>query len=561
MKPKLKKILIFGVILSLLLVGGGYAGYRGYKSLRQKRLVRQAREYIAKPDPKSALLVLRRALRYNANDIEAARMMADLVEGSRSPAALMWRSRVVDLNPRSTEDRLALARTALRARDLTVATNALEKVNEAGKKTAAYHDVAGNVAAAANQLAQAEAHFLEAVRIEPHNPFMQLNLSVLRIHWTNAGAMTEARSSLKQLSINATNAALRCQALRELIGDSMRQKQFEPALAMSRQLLQETNSLFRDRLLRLEVLRGARNPEYKSELQTTQREAGTEPGKIYELGMWQIGNTSPSETLAWLNTLPASTRTNQPVPLLVADCYSMQRDWKGLHSFIEPQNWAELEFIRHAFKARALRELGLAGGAKGEWELALKEANAQKSSMVMLLRLAAAWNWQSEGEELLWSIVNRYPDEKWAFGTLNQVLYVGGRTRSLMNLYSLQLKRTPADLGMKNNLAMTALLLDAKEMKPHELALEIYQKAPTNSAFVSTYAFSLLMQDKNAEALKVMESLTPKELEDPAVAGYYGLILKANGNKSKAGAYLGWASKAPMLPEERKLMEQARAGL
>jgi Flp pilus assembly protein TadD len=181
--------------------------------------------------------------------------------------------------------------------------------------------------------------------------------------------------------------------------------------------------------------------------------------------------------------------------------------------------------------------------------------------MVMLLRLAAVWNWRTEGEELLWAIYNRYPDEKWAFAALNQTLYVGGRTRPLMNLYSQQLKRAPSDLGMKNNLAMTALLLDAKEMKPYELAQEIHQKNPTNSTFVSTFAFSLLSQGKNAEALKVMETLPAKELEDPSIAGYYGLILKANGNKSKAAAYLGWATKAAMLPEERKLMDQARAGL
>jgi Flp pilus assembly protein TadD len=560
MKTKLRKILLFSVILSLLL-GGGYVGYRGYKSVRQAKLIKQARVHLAKPDARKALLVLRRALRYNSKDIEACRMMAELVEASRSPAALMWRSRVVDLNPRSMDDRLALARTALAVRDYGTATNALGGVDAAGKKTAAYHNVAGTVAAAANQPVQAEAHFLEAARLEPQNPFTQLNLSVVRLHGTNAPALAEARHTLKTISTNPTNSALRCQALRELAGDSMRHREFQSALALSQQLLQETNSVFRDRILRLEVLRETRNPEYKSTLQAFQREAAGESGKIFELGMWQMANTSPTETLGWLRTLPASAQTNQPVPILMSECYTILRDWKGLHGFIEPQNWAELEFIRHAFKSRALRELDLAGGAKGEWELALKGAEAQKSSgsLVMLLRLAAAWNWRAEGEELLWTIYNRYPDEKWVFGALNQALFVAGRTRPLMMLYSQQLKRSPSDLGIKNNLAMIALLLDAQELKPHDMAREIYQKMPTNSTYVSTYAFSLHMQAKTAEALKVIETLPPKDLEEPSLAGYYGLILKANGNKGKADAYLGWASKAEMLPEERKLIEQARA--
>ena len=58
-----------------------------------------------------------------------------------------------------------------------------------------------------------------------------------------------------------------------------------------------------------------------------------------------------------------------------------------------------------------------------------------------------------------------------------------------------------------NNLAVTAMLLEAWERKPHELAREVYQKGPTNSAFVSTYAYSLLVQQKAGEALKIIEEL------------------------------------------------------
>ena len=216
--------------------------------------------------------------------------------------------------------------------------------------------------------------------------------------------------------------------------------------------------------------------------------------------------------------------------------------------------------MRHAFKARAFRGRELNAGAKSEWELALKSANDHQG-LSTLLRLAASWAWESEGEELLWSIINRYPDDKVAFQVLNRTLFLNGRTRPLMMLYTQQLKRSPSDLALKNNLAMTALLLDAKEMKPYDLAREAYQKAPTNSSFASTFAFSLYLQGKYSEALKVMQTLKPKDLEDPSNAGYYGLILKATGDKLGASAYLGWASRALMLPEEKKLFDQARAGL
>jgi tetratricopeptide (TPR) repeat protein len=554
----MRKTLLVVLILGIVALGGGYVGYRGYLSARQAHLIKQAQHYLAQPDVKKALLCLQRVLRSNPRNVEACRLMAELSEAGRSPGALVWRSRVVELNPRSLDDRLALAQSAMMFRDYALATNALAGVDATGRKTAAYHNISGEVASTVGQLAQAEADFLEAARLEPANPVPQLNLAVVRLHGTNASALAEARAALTQISLSSP--ALRCPALRELVGDSMRFRQTNAAMQLSGELVQQTNSAFSDQILRLDVLKGSQNAGFKPAVAALQREAGTNTAKIYELSMWQMTRIGPAETLAWLRSLPMSYQTNQPVALLTAQCQTTLGDWRGLQNSLKQQNWAELEFTRHALLARALREQGLTDSAKGEWNLALKAANGQKQSLIMLLRLAAAWNWQSEGEDLLWTIVNQYPDEKWAFVALNQALNANGSTRSMMMLYSQELKRSPANLAIKNNLAMTALLLDAQELKPHELAREVYQQAPTNAAFISTYAFSLHMQKKDAEALKVIEQLKPQELQDPSIAGYYGLILQATGSKAKARTCLDLAFKGPMLPEERKLFERARAG-
>ena len=122
MNTKTRRILLIVPILGVLLLGGGYVGYRAYKSARQARLITQARNYLAKPEERKALLCLQRALRYNAKDVEACRLMAELTERARSPGALIWRSRVVELNSHSLDDRLALAQTAMLFRDYASAT-------------------------------------------------------------------------------------------------------------------------------------------------------------------------------------------------------------------------------------------------------------------------------------------------------------------------------------------------------------------------------------------------------------------------------------------------------
>jgi len=557
MKTKLNRILLILIASGLLLSGGGYVGYRAYVSARQARLIRQARAYLDKAKERKAVLCLQRALRHNPNDLQACRLMATVEERSSSPAALLMRSHVVDLNPHSLEDRLALAQTAMMFHDYARAANALEGVDAAGKKTSSYHNIAGAVASSVHQLPQAEAHFREAARLEPTNPAPQLNLAVVCLHSTNAQAAAEARATLTRIS--ASEPSLRCQALRELLLDAVGSRQTNAALALSKELVRQTNSTFGDHLMRLDVLKAIQSPEFSPALAACRREAGTNTAKVYELSKWQMTRTGPAETLAWLRTLPSNLQTNQTVALQEAECQAALQDWKGLQASLDNQRWAGLEFMRYAFRARALRGQDLSGAANAEWQLALKAANDHKQALVTLLQLAEQWKWQSEAEELLWAIVNRYPGDRPAFEALCNLLMVGGRTRPLMMLLSQELKRTPSDLMVKNNLAMTALLLEAAELKPHDLAREVYELAPAK--YAGTYAFSLYLQGKNAEALKVMQRLTPAELEKPSMAGYYGLILKAAGDRARASAYLEWASKAQLLPEEKKLFDRAKAGM
>jgi Flp pilus assembly protein TadD len=562
MKIKPRRILVWGLIAVLLISVGGFLAYRGYKSARQTKLINQAKKYLASSNDRKALLCLQRALRYNSKDIRACRLISDLCERGRSPAAVYWRGQVVELSPRSVDDRLALAQTALVFREFGVATNALAGIPQSDRNTTAFHNISGAIAVAANQLHDAEAHFIEASRLSPSDPAPQLNLAVLRLHGSNDAALVEARVALQRFITSPTNSALRCQAFRELIVDSVRFRQTNTALALSKELLQDTNSVFADRLLRLNILRSIQSPDFKPALSEFQREAAGNPAKIYEMATWQMGVMgAPAEALDWLYSCPAELHTNQVLTRVAADCYSLMQNWTGLVSFVETQNWHELEFVRHALKTRGLRGQGLTGAAKAEWELTLKATSYQKTPLLMLLRMVAQWKWDSEAEETLWAIVNRYPEEKWAQEALGQVLYANGRTRPLMSLFNQQVKRSPTDLAAKNNLAMTALLLEAQEFKPHDLAREVYQQAPTNSSYISTYAFSLYLQNKYADALKVIQQLKPGELEKPTISGYYALILKATGDPVKAKSYFAYASKVPRLPEEQRLFERAQAGV
>jgi hypothetical protein len=556
---RLFRLLLACLAVGLCLAAGGYAGLRAYRSVRQARFLKQARQYLAQSETKKAFFCAQRALRADPHDVDALRLLAELDETTRSPGALLARSRVVELRPRSVEDRLALVRTALLLRDYTAATNALDGVANPDRSSAAYHTLAGALASNLNQPLQAEAHFLEAARIEPQNPLAELNLAVLRLHSGRSNEIDQARASLIRLSENSTNSVVRCQALRERTIAATRAHQSDPALRLCHQLLEQTNSVFRDQLLRLDILRETPSPEFNAALSSAQRAAAGDSARIYELATWQTAAMGPRETLAWLQTLPRAIQTNQPTALLLAECQCLLADWAALQAVLTSQRWQDLEFMRHAFLARALRGLALADSSRGEWEQAIKASGRQKACLVMLLRLAAQWSWVAEQQAALWTLLNEYPGEEWAYRSLAQGFFLTGQTRSLMMLYSQRVNRAPSDLSAKNNLAMTALLLDAREFQPHKLARDLYAMAPTNATFASTYAFSLNLQKRSPEALVILQRLNSEELERPAISAYYGLVLQASGNPGKAKKYLELGLKAPLLPEERKLVERARA--
>ncbi len=196
--------------------------------------------------------------------------------------------------------------------------------------------------------------------------------------------------------------------------DALRFKDNTTALALSRELAQPTNAFFSDKMVRLDVLRDTKNAGLDAAIGQFEHEAADNPAKISQMAGWLMSRTTPAAALTWLHSLPKASQTNQPAALIIGQCQITEQDWAGLQSSLTNQNWAELEFIRHAYLARSLRGQKLDGASKAEWDLAVKYANPQKSYLIQLFQLAAGWNWVDEAEEILWTIVNRYPDEGWA---------------------------------------------------------------------------------------------------------------------------------------------------
>lgn len=549
----MRKLIIILVVFTAVGIALAFGGRKAYRSWKTQRAVASAREALGKSDYKHAEIWLRKAVLADQSNIEAVRMMGELTELSQSPAALFWRQRLVNLEPFSATNRLLLARVAIALKDFSAARSALDGVTESGKLLADFYKLSAALAISTGNLPMAEEHLRRLLANDPTNAALQFSFATILLQRTDRG---QSAAGLQMLENLRKNPSVRAETLRHLATHAIRQTNYSSAEPLVEELLQAPDSTFEDRLLHLDLLSKSKSPRILPTLRAYQQATTTNVFQIVKLSRWIAQTRNSTEALTWLQSLPLAIMTNLPVAVVVSEALAGSKNWSGLKEQTESQNWGDLDYYRLSFLAKALREQNLATASKTAWSKALKASENRLDRLQMLQRFASRWKWLNELEEVLWQIVNRFPSETQASENLSALLYLTGKTRTLLELFDYELKKKPESLEAMNNFAYVAMLLSPDDERPRRLARTVYEKDPKHPPFAATYAYSLHLQQKTAEALEAMEKLTPEQLENPSIASHYALILVHSGNNQKAKKYITLSAKARLLPEERLLLQK-----
>jgi predicted Zn-dependent protease len=548
-----RELILIGILVG---IGAGvWIGRPVYRGWKERRALKQAQEFFAGKDYRNATLAARQALAANPSSLEASRLMANITETLRSPEALKWRQRVVDLQPQNFTNRLQLARTAILQGGYPRAAQALRDVATTNQNNTAFHQMAAMVAIGLNNIGLAEQHLSEAARLDPGNKLLQLNRAIIHLQAKDQALVDGALQTLQQLY---DDPVYRKDALRHLALAASRNKDFTKAQAFTQELQADPKATLEDRLLHLTLLKEGGSTNFGAYLAEMEGSLAKSPEQVNALTAWLLSNKMADEAARWLESLPDEARSQRSVALALADVFATQKDWAGLQTLLQDANWGALDFVRLALLSRAAREERQEIASQASWRAAVKAASENAKPLAALASMAQAWGWEREREELLWLLVQRFPGERWVMQALNQMYVAAGNTRGLHKLYSTQMSFDANDLVAKNNLAALSLLLNLQPARAHELAREVYSRVPSNAVFASTYAYSLHVQGKTKEGLKAMEDLSPPQLERPNIAAYYGVLLAADGEANKAKKYLDLAGKEQLLPEEKAMIEQAR---
>jgi hypothetical protein len=287
-----------------------------------------------------------------------------------------------------------------------------------------------------------------------------------------------------------------------------------------------------------------------------QQLAATNAPAAAQVAMWMQASGLATNAVQWLSELPKNLRGQPAVQLALAAASETTRDWPALRQFCAGGSWSEFDFMRLAFLSHAWAQLGETGVARVNWHAAVDAAGGRFGALASLLELTARWRLADERQELFWTLLQKFPRERWISVALEEQCYRTGDTAGLRRIYRQLTTAFPNSVEFNNNLAYTSLLLRTNLAEAETLAARLYAQMPDNPTVASTHAFALHLQGRDAEGLAVMQKLNRTTLEQPALALHFGVLLAATGDSAGAQRCFALARGGPgLLPEENRLLD------
>jgi Tetratricopeptide repeat len=549
------------ILLGALLID---YGSKLYQNRRENGLVDRATALLEQGEFSKAAQMARELLMRHPDSFPALSILADTAERQNLEEAVLWRERIARLRPMDLESQLNFASAALRFGKLDVAREALARVSHKDRDSAAFHVVTGWLARAEGNFAEQEAQFAVAVKKEPNNDLYQFNLAALQIRSKDAEKSNNARITLEQLS---KIVRYRTGTLRALLNDAVDRNDLASADNLAQQLQMSPDVTFGDYLLCLNFYRKLDQKKFRQLLERVKPFAARNAADVAALIDWMNQNGLAADVVEWIDKSPPAQLSSPPVSAGVADAYATVKNWSRLKHFTGRGSWGDADYLRLAFQAIAVQHLrsGSSRSATSEfskfWQSANELSKNDSQRQITLARLATKWQMESQAEQLWLVIEKNSAMRREALDNLRRIYRGRSDTTKLYEVLQRLHEISPDEAPITADLARLGLNLEQNVEHSDQLAKEAYDRAPNDVNCAVTYAFSLYRLGRNAEALGIIQNLSPEQLHDPHAAVYAALVLINAGQIDAAKRYIGVAENGAIYPEEKKLLDEAKATL
>lgn len=493
--------------------------------------------------------------RLHPTDAEARRRLAGFYERvGQFEAVAIWKE-AVELDPGSLHGHLGLARAAIRFADRETAHAALERFPKGEDRPPEYYRLRAALALLERDPRAREESLAELARLEPEDERVRLNLAALQLadpHGPKAGA---ARAALLAL---ARRDKVRMRAVTELLSDVARRW---PGPAPEREAalraLATTLTPPRGPLLAL--------PSQVDHIERLVRYAMEQPEPeaedVISLANWMSLNGQTEIALEWIDTLPPRLREHALLRTAEAEFAIRVRDWERLRRLLLVGIWGPVpsEAVEQAFRARGDTAGRSASGIRPGWTAALEAAKSSPAGLRALLRLAELWEWPAEHRQVLLTICRTMPRENWAWRQLISLALARGDSEQLWQVYNEWRQAVPGEPGVQTESAIMGHLLGWRRTAGVAETAEYVRQQPNNPGASVAHALALWRAGRVTEAAAMVDALPRDALDEPRYALACGLVLAEAGQAAGSEELLGRLANHPWLPEERTLLNAARA--
>ena len=228
----------------------------------------------------------------------------------------------------------------------------------------------------------------------------------------------------------------------------------------------------------------------------------------------------------------------------------------GIAGIRYPDEKALTDLVQVAFEAAKLDREGNAGAADAAWSRALAAAQNRSDRLEILGRMALKSGPARHAEAALWRLSTEENCPRWAIDTLWAVALRHGSAADRYKASKLMVKADPKNAQARRNSIVLALLTGQETDAPKRQAEAFYQANVGDPDAVVAYGLSLYLQNRADEAVKLTTALSPEQLREPHAALYHGIFLASGETPARALDYLRIGARAPILPEERTLLEK-----
>lgn len=488
----------------------------------------------------------------NPNHPHALRQMAHFSSLFLDKSEVFWWKRWHERFPDDSEIRLGYAEVLIRNGFFNDAKTVLDTTLPSTGQESKYHNLLTGYYLGIGDLQQAERFTRRSLDASPDSADLKLNLLNILLRKGNPDQMEEINRLMADIAAIPERLP---DVWRVMLSYALSQSDHESAIALAQNLAQRDNATWREVAAYLKLIIYHRPESAPSELFVHTNP----PLSLFEEVARSLIQAGQADLLLeWCSVLDTKSPLQGELSyrILIAEATASVSKWDELEALIANADWGVLNYYRHALLSRMHHHRGNATQSGKHWQDAVSQIQSSLQAARNLIQATDNWPaFESRQIALLEDMLQQSVHTEWAYQRLHSHYYARKATERLHQL-SLRAHRVlPSNDNIRNNLIMYALLSGKDPASQLERAEALHEAYPGRPIPTTTYAFTLYMNQRYAEAWELMQKLDPRYFEIAEVAYYASLIATRAGGSEVADQLQDAALDATLLPEELALSQ------